>query len=92
MQEETGLKNPEIVSPIKFSKGKQKFSYHLYMLNGEQILKATKWYVMRSNDSAVSPQAEEDISEARWVKQKDLIKYFPTAFPLVREVLTQGLK
>ena len=61
-------------------------------MNGTQLMKSTKWYRMKTTDSVLHPQEEEDIIEARWVLQKDLKNYFTGTYPLVKEVLKEGLK
>ena len=58
VQEETGLANL----------GLEKFiahTYHTYELKGERILKKAWWYRMKTTDTQLIPQTEEDIEEIR---------------------------
>jgi len=58
--EETGLHGLKMIEPLLST-------YHTYHLNGERILKKTKWIEMQYNGSAEPVlQAEEGISDYRW--------------------------
>lgn len=79
--EETGLKN---VKPGK----KITVTYHTYNEFGKHILKESHWYKMTADSSQkFIPQTQEDITEIRWVDQKDLGKYFKNTFSTIKEVL-----
>ncbi len=81
VEEETGLKNIEL-------KKKLTMTYHTYDEFGKHILKDSHWYKMKVNGKqTIVPQTEEDISEIRWVKKKDLKNYFSNTFPSVKDVL-----
>jgi hypothetical protein len=40
-----------------------------------------------TDDENVTPQTEEDITEIKWVKKEDLIKYTSNTFPSIIDVL-----
>ena len=47
-------------------------TYHYYLLKEKLILKRTFWFEMKSNDTDLTPQTEEDISEVTWVAPKEV--------------------
>ena len=62
VEEETGIN--EIVITDRISK-----TYHTYKLkSGKRAIKKTYWYHMMAPDQTLTPQIEEDITEARWMK------------------------
>jgi 8-oxo-dGTP pyrophosphatase MutT (NUDIX family) len=51
-------------------------SFHFYKQNGEIILKKTHWFLMSDiRYTNLVPQLEEDITEVKWVKKKDIKAY-----------------
>jgi 8-oxo-dGTP pyrophosphatase MutT (NUDIX family) len=81
VEEETGLKNIEL-------KKKLTVTYHTYDEFGKHILKDSHWYKMKvKGKQEPIPQAEEDISELKWVKKIELKNYFNNTFPSVKDVL-----
>jgi ADP-ribose pyrophosphatase YjhB (NUDIX family) len=78
--EETHLKNVIIQKPLVTT-------YHSYEENGKHILKENYWYKMLSTGvQSLQPQAEEDITEVKWVAPADIPQYGPKAFPSIRDV------
>lgn len=81
VEEETGLKNIELLKPLTVT-------YHTYDEFGKHIIKDSHWYKMKvKGKQNIVPQTEEDISEIKWVKKKDLKNYFSNTFPSVKDVL-----
>jgi len=81
VQEETGLKNIDLGDKVAIT-------YHTYNEFGKHILKESHWYHMKSKgDEKPLTQTEEDITDIRWVKQKDLKKYTQNTFATIIEVL-----
>lgn len=81
VQEETGLKELEIVQPILST-------FHTYQMTRDMNLKKTKWYEMKYTGSATPvPQAEENITEIVWVEpgKTDFIR--KNTYPSVLDVL-----
>ena len=81
VKEETGVGGISLEKPLTTT-------YHTYDQNGKHILKESHWFLMRSsNDGALKPQLEEDISKAEWTNPSQLKKYALNAFPSVVDVL-----
>ena len=81
VEEETGLQNIKLVSPLKVT-------YHTYKEGARFILKESHWYNMKvSGEQKLVPQTEEDIHEIKWVKAGNLKPYMKNAFPSVLDVL-----
>ena len=87
VKEETGLKNLSLNDKICDT-------YHIYLQKNEQILKRTAWYKMSGTSADIlKPQKEENILEARWVKEQDIAPLALQSYEAVREVLRRaGLK
>ena len=68
-------------------------TYHLYELRGKWILKRTTWYAM-ANDGAgeLVPQAEEGITDIRWIAPDNLHFYVENTYPTIREVFAAAKK
>ena len=83
-EEETGLKNINMVSPLITS-------YHTYHEGSKFVLKETKWFTMKVNsEQKLTPQAAEQITKLEWVGKNDLKKYLENSFPSVNDVLKAG--
>ena len=73
-------------------------TWHTYSLNNNRILKRTKWYVLDcKDDSAMAPQAEEQIEKLSWLTQAEgqavLINSFSSIRYVVESLKTlQGVK
>ncbi len=81
VQEETGLQQLKITNKINVT-------YHVYAEFGKKILKESHWYTMLSKiNEALVPQTEEDITDIKWVKKKDLENCISNSFPTIAAVL-----
>lgn len=81
VREETGIQKLKIVSKINIT-------YHTYDEFGKHILKESHWYLMNAaGTEELIPQAEEDITEIRWVKKEDFKEYFKNIFPTIKSIL-----
>ena len=85
VQEETGLINLALGNFITHT-------YHTYELKGERILKKTWWYRMKTADTQLIPQTEEDIEEIRWVDPKAWLTGGPVVYPNILEVIGLGMR
>ena len=87
VSEETGLQNITLGDKICDT-------YHIYGQDGEQLLKHTAWYKMTgSSAQKLKPQKEENIIEARWVKEADIAPLAARSYEAIREVMhAAGLK
>ncbi|HMH21276.1 MAG TPA: NUDIX hydrolase [Puia sp.] len=81
VREETGLKEVLSTGPLLVT-------WHTYDESGKHFLKETHWYRMKAPGSqSVVPQAEEQITELKWVGEKELPKYTAHTYPSVVDVL-----
>lgn len=63
-------------------------TWHVYTLDGNRILKRTKWYQMSViNDSRMAPQAEEDIEKVEWLNRRDTLLALTNSFSSIRYVM-----
>jgi 8-oxo-dGTP pyrophosphatase MutT (NUDIX family) len=63
-------------------------TYHVYVQNGQNLLKRTTWYRMGGSKTAsLVPQKEENILEVRWIAEKDLGPVLLKSYQAIREVL-----
>lgn len=86
IEEETGLRNVELGALIGIST-------HYYNERGIDIKKETHWYAMKaSSNQPLIPQAEEQISELKWVPQEELPIYFSNTYQNVIEIVQQYFK
>jgi 8-oxo-dGTP pyrophosphatase MutT (NUDIX family) len=68
-------------------------TWHTYMQNGEPMLKATAWYVMKyEGDEVPSPQTKEGITDVRWLSLADLKIVFRNTYPSVIDVIEEYQK
>lgn len=83
VQEETGVSVAKITSVPTVT-------YHAYLHKGKECLKETYWYPMQAQVGQfnLSPQTEEDIDEARWVKKNDLHNYQEGSHLLIWDLLS----
>ena len=65
VQEETGLQDITLQEPLPNT-------YHTYILHDIPILKITHWYLMQAPAQSLTPQTEEDISQAVWVPRSEV--------------------
>lgn len=81
VEEETGLKNVDLVAPLLIT-------YHTYHEGSKFILKESHWYTMKTTSGqTLTPQTEEDIEEIKWVKREDLKSYMKNIYLSVADVL-----
>ncbi len=67
-------------------------TYHTYTLNGNRILKRTKWYRMTLVDDAnLAPQAEESIEKVAFMEPKQAQIALAGSFSSIRHVVEQAL-
>jgi 8-oxo-dGTP pyrophosphatase MutT (NUDIX family) len=81
VEEECGIK-------VDYLGDKIQTTYHTYIMRGKFVLKQTKWYDMGVNKiPELTPQTEEDITEAVWLNKKDLKKVRENTYPLILDIL-----
>jgi len=63
-------------------------SYHCYNMENVKVLKITHWFNMLiESDTEFKPQGEENITEVKWFKQKDLDIEKLDTYNSIREIL-----
>lgn len=68
-------------------------TWHTYTQNGNKILKRTKWYAMTcTDDSQMTPQAEENIEQLIWVDQSQAEVLLTNSYESVRYVFEKYFK
>jgi ADP-ribose pyrophosphatase YjhB (NUDIX family) len=81
VQEETGLQN--ILLQEKLIE-----TYHTYRTDSKKrVLKRTHWYKMRSSDTQLIPQTEEDIEKAVWITLENFYEGGYQAYQNILEVV-----
>lgn len=79
VEEETGVEGLSIIEPLKAS-------YHIYFSRQKWHLKKTYWFYMETSYAeALKPQVEEEITEARWMNQKECREALRVTFRSIRE-------
>ena len=67
--------------------------HHLYELKGNWVVKKTWWYHMLCRDNnTLHPEAGEDITEARWVDEKDIARLLPDTFVSIAALLQDEIR
>lgn len=80
VQEETGLQQLELGALLGET-------YHTYKEGKTRILKRTYWFAMRTPETTLTPQTEEDIEQAVWVELKPFLQEEDRMYGNIREVL-----
>ena len=81
VEEETGVSNLTI-------KNKAGETYHTYNAFGKHFLKISHWYYMTClKKQSLVPQTEENITEIKWVKTKDIKVPLENTYPSIRDIL-----
>ncbi|WP_025761331.1 NUDIX hydrolase [Dyadobacter tibetensis] len=81
IEEETGVK--------ALIKDKICTTWHTYHYNNCRILKKTKWYLLDcTDDTAMSPQAEEQIEKLEWLTPKDSKTVLVNSYSSIRYVIS----
>jgi len=80
VEEECGISNLKIVRPLTST-------YHIYELNKKLVLKKTYWFGMScSGKPLLTPQKQEGITKAKWVKLNDLKEIFDNTYETIKEI------
>jgi len=80
--EETGLRDIVLAEPLPNT-------YHTYILRGTPILKITHWYAMSAPQQSLTPQTEEDISQAVWVPREEVAERLQESYLSLKELWGQ---
>lgn len=83
VQEETGLKQVSIVSPLTTS-------YHTFFKKNKWRFKITHWFLMYADSSEpLLAQAEENIEDVQWMHTSDWLKNGTKIYPQNKELFAQ---
>ncbi|MGB3116506.1 MAG: NUDIX domain-containing protein [Ferruginibacter sp.] len=80
IEEETGIKN-------LYFKKKIGSTFHIYNEYGKSILKETHWFYFTSPNQEAVPQTEEDITEVKWFKTRDIKVPASNTYENIKEIL-----
>lgn len=80
VQEECGLKNLEIIKALNPT-------YHTYVEDDHTLLKQTYWYLMKTAETDVHPQIQEEITKAEWKTNSDKEEIFNNTFDSIKDVI-----
>ncbi|MFM8806377.1 MAG: NUDIX hydrolase, partial [Sphingomonadales bacterium] len=79
--EETGLKNLMLLNKLASSS-------YCYREKEQLVLKQVQWFTMKTADQhALTPQAEEQITDIKWVDLQELDPYLQNTYDTIKEVL-----
>jgi ADP-ribose pyrophosphatase YjhB (NUDIX family) len=85
IQEETGIVNVTITKPLPVT-------FHTYKLTMKLVLKETQWFEMFSDDTKLTPQTEEGITEIKWVNRKELPEILSKSYGNIQLLMKDFLK
>ncbi len=80
VKEECGISSVQL-------RGKFTETYHIYFIGDTPVLKRTHWFNMFTEDKALSPQTEEDITDIFWASPTGINDFVKNTYPSVRDVL-----
>ena len=67
-------------------------TFHVYTIGKEWILKETHWFsMMCSKPDNYKPQAEEGITEIRWIPENEIEDMIPQLYPSLRQLVIDTL-
>lgn len=82
VEEECGIKVDLLGEKIKST-------YHSYVMFDKLIIKKTNWYDMKiQGKPSLIPQAEEDITEAKWLRKDSFDQVRSNTYPLILELIS----
>ena len=78
VEEETGVNKLKIIEKLEKT-------YHIFKRNGKFKLKITHWYKMESSFEGIpTPQTEEGIEKAVWVKPEDVPELLQNSYENIK--------
>ena len=83
VEEECGIVGLDIIEKLLET-------YHTYNMDGEEVLKKTYWYKMKTDYSAkLIPQLEEGITKVSWVDKDQISKKLKNSYGNISDVLNE---
>lgn len=86
VMEETGVQSVKVETSLDLYFNGKKTTYHTYRYKRRPTIKPVYWYIMRADKQKLTPQTDEDIDQAIWVKEKDLENYYDGAYPAIKDI------
>ncbi|MFT5834592.1 MAG: 8-oxo-dGTP pyrophosphatase MutT (NUDIX family) [Cognaticolwellia sp.] len=81
VQEEVGLNDIKIVKPLPTT-------FHTYRnRKDKRCIKPTYWFAMKTSETEVTLQTEEDIEDSIWIKPEDFLNSNKVAYGSISDVL-----
>lgn len=81
VEEETGVKDLKLKKKIGET-------YHTYDEFGKHILKVSHWYYFTCDSAQnLQPQTEEDITETKWIKTKDIREPMKNTYENIKDIM-----
>ena len=81
VEEETGVTNLTLQKKIGET-------YHTYNAFGKHFIKTTHWFhITCPSKQTIKPQTEEDITEIKWVKMKNIKEQMENTYPSIKDIL-----
>lgn len=84
VSEECGIREPELKNLLGIT-------YHIYFLESKLVLKETSWFKMfYYGPDRLTPQTEEDITEARWFNPDEVSIITKNTYPSIIVILEKA--
>lgn len=81
VEEETGVKNLEIVKPLPTT-------YHIFKRNGNYKIKVTYWFEMKTSyKGKLFPQENEGITKVKWLNEKKVKKAMKNSYANIKQLI-----
>ncbi|MFC4721486.1 NUDIX hydrolase [Geojedonia litorea] len=81
VEEETGVKNLEIVKPLDTT-------YHIFKRNGRHKIKITYWFEMKTSyNGPLEPEHTEGITKVQWLNPKEAAEALENSYANIRELV-----
>jgi len=81
VKEECGLNKLSIISRLPDT-------LHFYPENGKNILKRTHWFLIRTDETKITVETEEDIEDFAWLEKEKIMDHIsPNVFPNILELV-----
>ena len=63
-------------------------TYHIYRENGKDILKISRWFYFTCRGKQIlSPQTQEDITEAKWIQTRSIKEPMANTYKTIRDIM-----
>lgn len=79
VEEETGLQDLRLGERLPQT-------YHTYLHQGKWVLKTTHWFRMHTHDQPLTPQTDENITEAAWLSKMRWLQVARHSYAQIREL------